>query len=467
MFAKKSDESKEVNDQVEALRSANCLTYVSPSNIALVDRRVMKSYNFSSAVYPVLDSTTMQIIVNSGGDSLWGPSCYLRFQYTAGSSLDYGLGSVLNCFRSVRATHRSGEILEYVENVNLIANLRMFYEYSVSDFRKLQGVLGYGESTTSYSNVVAAGVEIACIPLSLLFGIFGNKDQYMPASMCAGMKLEFEMAPNALVTVTGKTTPQITNITPTLLLDSAQLYDVVNRELLQEQADIDNSGIQFKYNTFFNTSALTNSSGVNVDVQQSASLTNYVVAITRDNNRVTSLLNGADAFNYIMPWGAGAQFRLGSLYYPQQIVKVEGAAATWNSVAFNSKEWYTLSLMAFQAYIAQFHKAAGYDANIRFQVGSQEVDLTQASWLAGRACNAFSLEKSSCGIELSGESTNNSRILNFNATLTYSVGSGGAFPTSGSVTRDADYNLTTIRVDTFMNYVRVANLMGDNCVVDR
>jgi hypothetical protein len=123
--------------------------------------------------------------------------------------------------------------------------------------------------------------------------------------------------------------------------------------------------------------------------------------------------------------------------------------------------------MAFQAYIAQFHKAAGNDANIRFQVGNQEVDLTQASWLAGRACNAFSLEKSSCGIELSGESTNNSRILNFNATLAYSLGGSGPFPSSGSVDRVADYDLTTVRVDTFMNYVRIANLMGDNCVVDR
>jgi hypothetical protein len=103
MFARKHEDSKDDED-VKALRGANGLIYVRPSNISLIDRRVLKSYNFSSNSYEL--GSTFQIICNSGGDSVWGPSSYMRLEYTATSTLDFGLGSILNIFKSVRATHR-------------------------------------------------------------------------------------------------------------------------------------------------------------------------------------------------------------------------------------------------------------------------------------------------------------------------------------------------------------------------
>jgi hypothetical protein len=107
MFARKNEDSK-VDEEVHALRSANALTYVRPSNVALIDRRVLKSYNFSSNVYEL--GSTLQLICNSGADAVWGPSSYLRFEYTASALLDFGSGSVLNVIKSIRLTHRSGEM---------------------------------------------------------------------------------------------------------------------------------------------------------------------------------------------------------------------------------------------------------------------------------------------------------------------------------------------------------------------
>lgn len=458
MFARKHEDSKDDAD-VKALRGANALIYVRPSNIALIDRRVLKSYNFSSNSYEL--GSTFQIICNSGGDSVWGPSSYMRLEYTSGGGLDFGLGSILNIFKSVRATHRSGEILEYTDNINVLANLKRYWAYKRDDRVKLDGLLGTAGAV--YSNAPGNGVHVACIPMSLLLGIFDSKTQYMPASLCAGMKLEFELAPLQILSTVPTAT--LTAMKPTLLLDSAQLYDVVNKQLLQEQADIDESGLQFTWTTYFNSSAVTASNAVNIDIQQSASLVSQIIAITRDNNIVSSALTGADAFQYIQPFSS-AQFRLGSLYWPQQIINVP-TGATWSVTQTNSQEWYGISLQAFQSYVDEFHKAAGGDSAIQFQLGTV-VDLSGNSWTQGKPCLAFTGEKSACGLELTGEPTNNSRILNFSASIGEATGSSGAYPSAGPLAAQPyAYTLTQVRVDTFLAYTRCANLMGDNCVVDR
>jgi len=263
-------------------------------------------------------------------------------------------------------------------------------------------------ATAAYQNLpnngkLAAGQHVAIIPMSLLLGIFDSKTQYMPASMCAGMKVEVELSPLQVITTTFATggQGQISAFKPTLLLDSAQLYDVVNKQLLEEQADVDESGIQFTYTTYFNSAAVTASNAVNIDIQQSASLVSQIIAIVRDNNVVASGLDGADCFQYIQPFSQ-AQYRLGSLYWPQQIINVP-TGLQWPITQRNSQEWYGISLQAFQAFVDQFHKAAGGEASISFQPASVASDFSLNSWTIGKPCLAFTGEKSACGLELTGE----------------------------------------------------------------
>ena len=460
MFARKHDDAK-VDEEVEGMRGANALTYIRPSNVSLIDRRVMKSYNFSSNVYEL--GSTLQMILNSGGDAVYGPSSYLRVEYTASPTLDFGSGTILNIFKSVRFTHRSGEILEYIDNVNILANLRLYWEHSTDDFKKLAGVLGI-EGQTDYVNKPKTGVNVACIPMSLLCGLFSSVTQYMPPALTAGMKIELELAPNQFITTAGKSAPQITNIKPTLLCDSAQLYDVVNKQLLSEMADVDQSGIQFTYDTYFNSFIVTNTNSINLDVQQSASLVNQIIGVARDNNMVTSVLNGADANLMIQPFSI-FQYRLGSLYWPQQQIKVP-SNGTWDSTQENSQEWYSLGLIAFQAYIDEFHKAAGKSACIEYDEYATS-GITGQTFNTGKACISYTGEKSACGLTLTGEPTNNSRILNANGTIEYMTGTDGAFPVVAPVDPNKQYTLTEVRFDAFLGYTRIANLMGDNCVVDR
>jgi len=460
MFARKHDDAK-VDDEVEALRAANAMTYIRPSNLALVDRRVLKSFNFSSNVYEL--GSTLQMILNSGGDLIWGPSSYLRIEYTATDTLDFGTGCILNLFKSIRLTHRSGEVLEYIDNLNLLSNLRVYWEHSYDDYIKLRGLLDFDDSGTPFSNKPGAGVHVACIPMSLLSGFFSNVSQYIPAAAAAGMRIELELAPNQYITIAGKTSPQISNIKPTLLCDCAQAFDIVNKQLLSEMADVDQSGVQYTYPTYFNSYLISNSNSVNLDVQQSASLVGQMIGITRDNNLVTSVVDNADANVYIQPYTT-SQWRLGSLYMPQQVLKVP-TDGTWSSTQFNSKEWYGISLVAFQAYVDEFHKAAGKAANINFR-GDLNI-VTDQGFTTGKACVSFSGEKSAVGLQLTGEPTNNSRLINFSGQIDALTGADGAFPIAGPITRGDQYNLTEVRFDCFLMYYRVANLMGDNCVVDR
>ena len=104
MYSEQKDVDKD--QEVEALRAENCLIFSRPSNVSLIDARTMKSYNFANPVYPDM-SSTFQIIVNSGGDAVYGRSSYLRLEYTVGSAgVDFGLGTICNIFSRIRITHR-------------------------------------------------------------------------------------------------------------------------------------------------------------------------------------------------------------------------------------------------------------------------------------------------------------------------------------------------------------------------
>ena len=477
MYSERHDEDSKQNE-VAQLRSENALIFTRPSNVALVDRRVFKSYNFSSVVYEL--GNTFQCILNSGGDAIWGPSSYLRLEYKTENEMDFGSGSILNIFKSCRVTHRSGEVLEFIDNVNVIANINRFWKYSIEDRKKLDGMLNntvdLSAGGESYKNVQSDGVHVATIPMSILCGIFGNESQYCPATLMAGLKIELDLAPLTSISTqptgtdpAGLTTMRITNLKPTIVVDSAQLYDVVNKQMLEEQTQVDRSGLQFSYYTYFATfqNLSAGVTAANFDVQQSASLVHKICTFVRDNQKLTGAAAGlvrTDKYDFIAPFSTN-QYRLGSLYWPQQIIQTPGS--NWDVVQANAKEAYTLSLDGWMAGVDEFHKSAGGEANVSFaeKIGG-EVICNQ--WTSGKAGYCFIGEKSACGLELTGEPTNNSRILNWNGTINSLIGSSGTFPTDTAVNPVFKYTLAGgLRLDIFLQYLRVANLMGDNCVVDR
>lgn len=479
MYSEQKDSNKD--EEVEALRAENCLIYTRPSNVALIDSRTMKSYNFANPVYPDM-SSTFQIIINSGGDAVYGRSSYLRLEYSVGATgVDFGLGTIVNIFSRIRILHRSGEILEDILNVNLLANLKRYWAYSRTDRMKLDGNLGVqkGDNTNIPD---PSTTQVAIIPMSLLCGIFDNEHQLIPPALLAGARIELEMAPFNTITTTHRGTGSgpttIYNFRPTLVLDSCQLYDVVNKELLEEMADEGRNGLQYSFRTSFSSFVTSGQTSVNIDIQQSASCVTKALVVCRDlfqiNNEATDKTKfSGDAFKAIAPF-AQAQFRLGSQYFPLQacnVPKRSTANAHWNNTQANSKEWFQLTHQAWMSGFDQFHKSAGLDASVQFSDTDYTADFSVNSWAQGQAHYGFVGERSPVGLELTGQSTNNSRILNFNATIADLTGAAGT-PVAGAadITPQSYYSLTSAvgyRCDVFLEYLRVANILGDSCIVDR
>ena len=410
-----------IEGSISELREVNRLVYLRPDNSSICDKRCMKSYNFSSSAYAA--GQTAQAIINSGGDALWGPNCYIRFEFTKDAGT-IGVGTVLNFIKNVRLTHRSGEVLEYVQNANVLGRIKLLFGMSAEDSTKMTELLQVPGG---------AGTYIAQIPLHMLLGVFANREQYIPPRFLAGAKLELDLESNAVAFATAGT---LTDVKPTIVLDSVQLYDSVQKQLLDEQADVANSGIQFHYSTFFNSSALFVGTAVNFDVQQSASITQKVCAVLRKS---ASLAEAADSFLYL----AGAQkvqWRLGSQYFPQQALNLVAGAPD----ASRQSEAYLQALTAWEAAPMQF---AGSTASGQGAAGTLVGWQTAAQ---GQAVYSQTMEKASTGLQLTGEPTNNSRILNLEMTKA-----------------DAAQAYSGDRVDVFLEYLRVANIMGDNIVVDR
>jgi len=480
MYSEHKEADKD--SEVEALRAENSLIYTRPSNVALIDARTMKSYNFANPVYPDM-SSTFQIIINSGNDAIWGRSSYLRLEYQVGATgVDFGLGTIMNIFSRIRVLHRSGELLEDILNINLLANLKRYWQYSRTDRVKLDGDLGVVGGTANSNAPPVSTTQVAIIPMSILSGIFDNEHQMIPPSFLAGARIELEMSPFRTVTTKhrdiGSTAATIFNFRPTLVLDSNSLYDVVNKELLMEQADEGRNGIQFSYLTYFNSFATSGQTSVNIDVQQSASCVTKCLAAVRDQNQInfqstTSANVSGDAFKTIAPF-AQAQWRLGSQYFPQSVVNTPTASAAttvWNGVQANAREWYQLTHQAWMSGFDQFHKSAGFDASVQFQLADAAADLSVNSWVQGQAVYGFVGERSPVGLQLTGQATNNSRLLNWNATIQDLTGADGAYPAGGDAVNPAlYYTLSPVagyRVDIFLEYLRVANCLGDSVIVDR
>jgi hypothetical protein len=395
---------------IQELREANRLVYLRPDNAALIDKRTSKSYNFSTTSNS--PGQTPQCIVNSGGDAVYGPTSYLRFEFTKDGGT-IGTGTVLNFIKSTRLTHRSGEVLERIDNYNVLGKLLLYY-----------GLDGDGSAKTADLLAVpaGAGTYVRIIPMWMLLGVFAEQAAYIPPGFLAGAKLEIELEQNAISFATAGV---LSDVKLNLVLDSAQVYDSVTKQLLDEQADVSKSGLQFSYSTWFNAPGLFSSGNVNFDVQQSASITQMAVAVLRDDDLNVA---GADSFVFKDDL-TSVQWRLGSQYFPQQAL---------NLTAAEQLEAYAHTLVAWDGSPMQYE---GMSAS------GKGVAATFGDWIGApnTANYAQTMEKSSTGLQLTGEPTNNSRILNFEAT------------------KPVDND----RVDIFLKYLRVANIMGDNVVVDR
>lgn len=429
----------EEKDEFESLRDLNGLVYDRPAIAALISRRQVKINNFTAQQFSMGDTA---ICVNNVQDCVYGPTSMLKLSFKINVSGDtvadaiFGVnGSVLNLFESVRVTHRSGEQTSYLQQAGVWASIQRFYAVNGAGATQLEGLLNVVNTSAPFNGGVstAQSREVVClIPLWLFLGEFNNHNQVIPAALIAGMRMEWKFQP-LLGAVASALVTSISDIKPSLLLDCVAPYDSVEKSLLMEQADATKSGLQYTYYSPFQTSTTINSTDINFDIQQASTICQSAHAVFRVAANLNTAAPKMDFENIL----SVVQWRLASIYYPNQQILVPGAVIA--NVGPNSTEPYWTTLTAWNGLPNQQDvKLAGQGANVSF-----------AEYASKRAVYSQTLDRSpvsSC--PYSGQSTNNSRLLVLIAGLP--VYTGGPY-----------------RCDVFAVSLRVINLFADSAVVDR
>jgi hypothetical protein len=444
-------DEEDVKSNMDTLRAINNMSYERISQSALTCARSIKVQPFATQL--VQPGNTMQILINSGNDFIYGPTTCMKLIWTVtntnagggnvllssifGSTTAAGVdhnGSILNAFRSVRCYHRSGQLLSQLDRANLYVALKRNCVYNRTARQSLDILLNNQEDTLAQGGGTVTRTSI--IPLSLFLGEFATTS-LMPPQLCAGMKLEFVLEQSNLIT--GVAGIAFSNFTPSLLTDSIGALDSVVREINEQTMDTESSGIQFTYETPFFTFQNNNGNTFSMDIQNNVTICprSYLV-LQAPATYDPSVLDGSQFRSNMYNNLSRIQWRLGAEYMPNQ-----GSELT----ALNNGEAFKDFAIAAMSYPHQFGAPQIYGCDIS---GLQYTGT--AAVVATRTAYGICLDRSPAGIagKYSGVATNSARLLNVTGTFISNLG-----VTDASV------------VNIFVESVRVANLAGDSCVVDR
>ena len=403
-------DEKSGSDDLSMLMSVNALQYSPPIDGSLVNSRQYKKYNFSPLNYT--NGGAPEIVINSGSDYIWGPTSAIQLTIKTAASATLSGAGAFNLINEFDWTHRSGDQIDRVRNVNSLVQTLINYEEGV-DYVGYGGMFGLGVATG------IASEKTFSLPMSLLSGAWAQK-VLIPADMVAGskLKIQLESLVRAFVGAPGDT--EITGVQ--LLLDSYDLFDAAKKALMSQSANVRTQGLQFSYHSWAQTNKTFTSTGYDLDINLSAAKTIMLLAKTRTTaalaNPASDSISSED-----YPYSSW-RVRLGSNTNPQHEVT-------------NKAEAYFLTQNAF----GNRHNQDLHSSH-RVSSGTTYAQYTGGD---GKAVVCISLEKNSV-TSLSGEATNNSRLLNIS----------GEF--AGAVGR---------QMDVWVKHLRVANVMRDNVVIDK
>jgi hypothetical protein len=422
------------DNDIESLLHVNAMTYVRPAQASLVSQRTTKIGTGSQSVS--VPGDTITFISSTGSDMIYGPTSALRLELTVanGGNFLFGEnGSVLQLIKSIRITHRSGEDCSFIDNAGVLADIRR--HYTTTDNQK--AVLDLCLNTSVTSAAVATDDVIICmIPLSILDPFF-NSHMLIPAQVMAGLKIDIQFN-NSASAVTGNTTV-LGSIKATLRWDSFHVFDAASRELLMQASDQASSGIQYVYESAFNTGSEYGAgiTDISFDVQQASSIVSKVIAVFRP---APGLIVGTGEKSRYLNCVVRQQVRIGSLYLPNQVINVTPVSG--NKFAENSAELFWTTAVA----------QAALPNVLSVLTGDQAVTIPAALWTSGlKTAYIQALDRNPGNLDYSGQPSNNSRLINVAFSLTVAE----------------DPNNSVKRMDIFTLSTRVLNVFGDSAVVDR
>lgn len=413
-----------IDQQTSDLR-INDLVYQQPAALSLaVDRKLTKQF-FQRSTYEGSKSTTMIADINSGTSFINLANSYLTFKIkltgAGASAANFGSGSAMNVINELRISTRSTCELERLQNANLAMKLDAQFNMPQEWFNTIGSVAGYGATrvgATDPANVNTVTAVRFNIPLTMLSTFFRplNSRQLLPPQLASG--LHFEIVLEDFRTAFFEKVAGITGYTIESLyfqLDTVQMTDDCQRSISSISA---NSGLEVCYPRIFTsqTQVGVGQLSLNAQIRKACSQANYITSISMSQAARIDITQ--DSFNAIPFNYDSFQYRLGSLYFPNEAV----------NDASNGVEAYTIAQSCYDKMIHAYSPGS----------------VSLASFVASQGILAANFEKSAF-LDVSGLPVNNSRICELNATYL-------AVPAA-------------LEVFTFLNYTSVARVFLDNTAV--
>jgi hypothetical protein len=411
----------------------NNLIYEMPKALSLATGRTHVAQFPQRSTYTVDRNSTMVFQWNTGNAYIDTSNSYLRFKMKASGTANvvpasFNYGSALNLFHEYRIRSRSGVELDRLENCNLYNQYRLKYTKS-TNWLSTVGQTFFYLSNSAIFNQANTIITDVCIPLCELATFFCSikKGQLLPPQIASGLQIELSLESVARAFFDANSffqagsSLELTDIA--MVLDTVSLSDETCKLLNLESSQ---SGLEWCYNRVYNYSATYAAGTSNFTMQVSKAVSQATHAFMVTQNSVNAQLGTVDSF-IADPFAYKSwQMRLGSQYYPNQMVNNQT-----QTVTVKGMESYLLAMSSFEKMKTPF----------------QETSITPALYSQNTSVIAVSLERNQ-SLAVSGLPINNSRVLEI------------------LVERDATADAGVSRdVNCFLTYVSVAKAFIDNMSV--
>lgn len=422
---------------VDSLLQVNKISYRMPPQIAIATKAHHTIQYPQQNAYS--NGNTMVWDLQSGS-SFVDPACsYLRLRVVPSDGAHcFGAGSACNLFERIVIRTKTGKELTRTENAGLLCRHMQRYEKSENWLKtvgKSQGFTTRKEVGTVnvYADAVPAVGKLFVIPLQDIFTCFNPVNgALLPAQMCSGMRIEIRLADpdDAFCSVDQAAPAGLLSYTidrPEIHLKEYTLNDAFQRKV----TEMANQGLNLLYKEHYNTIVAQNTNVINYDIKKAVSKALRNTVITRLSADLSA--GGADRvcsapYNY-----EKIQSQIGADYFPNQPLQVDGPLD-----ADNVNESYYFAL-------EEQNKLESWDPT------SVNPDQFLGSANTGAVGDVFN---------------NGACIFNY---CKSNVSSLAGYTVSNS--RSAIINLRqegvaqSVRVDTYLCYLRLAKVMNTNTLV--
>lgn len=316
---------------IQSLLSWNDLVYTTPKINSLVSMRNVKEYYGQRQEYKSGANDQIVFNIQTGSQYVDMKNSMLDLQVkfdtvTVGSpatTASWGIGSVFNLFREITITTRSGTEVDRYQVCNLhrahYDNLNESSEW----FDSVGLLMGYGAPDHTVGDVGSDAHYVRyLIPMSKLCPLF-SADKLLPSHLISGMRIEIQLERTATVAVfdVSDSGTSYTIKEPRLLLDTHLLNDGASSELQKISAK---NGLEVSFPMVYTESDVGTTNTFNVEINKAVGRALDVFAITRPLANLTSYT--VDSFQSDdLSTGTGeltrAQYRLGSMYFPNREMK--------------------------------------------------------------------------------------------------------------------------------------------------